>query len=177
MSSLLRRRHPGPSPINRNESWGAELSTEAENPNRNVNWLSSKGTWLFYVFAVLFTQFVVSFFVPAGPAWSITHLLHGLTTFFAFHWNKGSPVQEDQGEYNDKTLWEQLDGGVPWTAHKKFLISAVVVIFLVTSHWNNYDPTLLAVHGVVAGVLIIAKLPEMHKVRIFGINSTPELEE
>lgn len=37
-------------------------------------------------------------------------------------------MQEDQGEYNDKTLWEQLDGGMPWTAHKKFLISAVVVL-------------------------------------------------
>lgn len=78
MSTLLQRRHPGPSPINRNESWGAELSTEAENPNRNVNWLGSKGTWLFYMFAILFVQFIVSFFVPAGTAWAITHLLHGV---------------------------------------------------------------------------------------------------
>jgi hypothetical protein len=49
-------------------------------------------------------------------------------TFLAFHWNRGSPMWEDQGEFIDKTVWEQIDNGVPWTDTRKFLM--VVPIFL-----------------------------------------------
>lgn len=49
-------------------------------------------------------------------------------TFWALHWAKGSVIGDDQGEYNDKTLWEQLDQGVPWTATKKFLLFVPVAV-------------------------------------------------
>ena len=43
------------------------------------------------------------------------------STFILFHWIKGSPDENTQGEYNSLTFWEQLDAGVPWTYNKKFL--------------------------------------------------------
>jgi hypothetical protein len=38
------------------------------------------------------------------------------------HWVKGAPDDSTQGVYNGLTLYEQIDGGVPWTDTKKFLI-------------------------------------------------------
>ena len=48
------------------------------------------------------------------------HLLHGAVTYSLLHWNKGSPVQLDQGRYDGLTFWEQLDDGVQHTATRKF---------------------------------------------------------
>lgn len=45
--------------------------------------------------------------------------------------------------------------------------------FLVCSHFSGYNATHLAINGVVLAVLLIAKLPEMHGVRIAGINKAP----
>lgn len=45
-------------------------------------------------------------------------------SYWAFHFNRGSPLWEDQGEHITQTVWEQIDNGVPWTATKKFLLLA-----------------------------------------------------
>ena len=52
---------------------------------------------------------------------------------------------EDQGEHIDKTIWEQIDNGVPWTDTRKFLmivpialcvsVSASVFLHVVASAW------------------------------------------
>lgn len=55
-----------------------------------------------------------------GLAWTYVHLLHGAVTYPLLHWNKGSPVQLDQGRYDGLTFWEQLDDGVQHTATRKF---------------------------------------------------------
>lgn len=49
-------------------------------------------------------------------------------TFIAFHWNRGSPMWEDQGEFIDKTLWEQIDNGVPWTDTRKYLMVVPILL-------------------------------------------------
>lgn len=36
--------------------------------------------------------------------------------------------------------------------------------------YTEYDAAHLVVNGIVVAVLIVAKLPEMHKVRLFGVN-------
>jgi len=41
-------------------------------------------------------------------------------SYWAFHFNRGSPLWEDQGEHITQTVWEQIDNEVPWTATKKF---------------------------------------------------------
>jgi hypothetical protein len=92
-------------------------------------------------------------------------------SFVGLHWNRGSPFWEDQGEHIEETVWEQIEGGVPWTSTRKFLLLTPVVLFLVSSHFTNYDIAHLAVNLTMLIILVAAKLPELHGVRIFGINS------
>ncbi len=42
--------------------------------------------------------------------------------------------------------------------------------FLIASHYTSYDWVHLAINGAVLAVLLIAKLPEMHRVRLFHVN-------
>ena len=41
---------------------------------------------------------------------------------------RGSPIWEDQGEYIDMTVWEQIDNGVPWTITRKFLLIVPIAL-------------------------------------------------
>ncbi|KAJ3202034.1 hypothetical protein HDU82_007662, partial [Entophlyctis luteolus] len=54
-------------------------------------------------------------------AWTITNLAYYFVTFIMFHWVLGVPFQLNQGEYEDLTLWEQMDKGEPFTPAKKYL--------------------------------------------------------
>lgn len=45
--------------------------------------------------------------------------------------------------------------------------------FLVVTHFTAFDKSHMAVNALVLGVLIVAKIPEMHGVRIFKINKAP----
>lgn len=63
-----------------------------------------------------------------------------------------------------------------WTGTKKFLAGVPIVLCLLAS--NPYtgvpaekdDSAQLFINTIVALVLVIAKVPEMHKVRLLGIN-------
>lgn len=76
--TVTQRRQSGPSPMYREESWGAELSVEAENPNRNVNWMGRKEFWAFYVLCILGFRFLLSWFLPTAPAWTVTSIVHAV---------------------------------------------------------------------------------------------------
>lgn len=93
-----------------------------------------------------------------------------------FHWIKGCPDDSTQGEYNGYTLYEQMDAGVPWTASKKFLMLIPTLITWMACYIANYRPTYIVVNCCIFVILIIAKIPEMHRVRIFGINSTAGID-
>jgi hypothetical protein len=43
--------------------------------------------------------------------------------------------------------------------------------YLIASHTTDYQHPMLSLNTVAVGVLVVAKLPNMHKVRIFGINA------
>ena len=43
-------------------------------------------------------------------------------------------------------------------------------------HTANYEPVSVVVNCGMFLIQIIAKIPEMHRVRIFGINSTPGID-
>jgi hypothetical protein len=57
------------------------------------------------------------------PVFSIAQL-----TFWALHWNRGSPVWNDQGEHIEQTVWEQIDAGVPWTDTRKFFLIVPIML-------------------------------------------------
>lgn len=93
-----------------------------------------------------------------------------------FHWIKGCPDDSTQGEYNALTLYEQIDAGVPWTDTKKFLMLVPTLLTLMACYAANYKPFHIVVNCGIFLICIIAKIPEMHRVRIFGINSTPGID-
>jgi hypothetical protein len=49
--------------------------------------------------------------------------------------------------------------------------------FLVTAHFTNYELVHLVINATVLAVLLLAKLPEMHGVRLLGFNRAHDAEE
>jgi ORMDL family len=84
------------------------------------------------------------------------------------HWNRGSP--SDQGENINKTIWEQIDNGVQWTESKKFFMVVPIALFLIVCYATNWQTEYLVFNVVVLCILLIAKMPGMHGVRLFHIN-------
>ena len=93
-----------------------------------------------------------------------------------FHWIKGCPDDSTQGEYNALTLYEQIDAGVPWTSTKKTLMLVPALICLVACFTADYKPFYIVVNCGILVICVIGKMPQMHGVRIFGINSTPGID-
>jgi hypothetical protein len=164
--------------------------------NKNVEWMSFGPFFqVFYIIFVVVVWFVLhtSRFFSVEDSWTAINVLHGVVshdfllilriadamrcdvqvTFVIFHWVKGSPDANNQGEYNAMTLYEQIDAGVPWTNTKKFLMLVPTIMTWIACHESNYKPIYIIVNCGLFLILIIAKLPQMHGVRILGINSTP----
>lgn len=163
--------------------------------NKNIDWTGGKFTRIFYlVFIILVWALLhVSQFFSPEDCWTVTNIMHLLVivliigcncdfiqreniqfqvTFVIFHWIKGCPDDSTQGEYNGLTLYEQIDAGVPWTATKKFLMLVPTLLTWLACHVAEYKPFYVVINCGIFLICIIAKIPEMYRVRIFGINST-----
>jgi ORMDL family len=146
--------------------------------NKNVEWMSAPYTWPFYLIVLVVLRVSVGYFVgltPAG-AWSVTSAVHGVLQFVLLHWTRGTPFWEDQNQYADQTVWEQIDNGVPWTDTRKFLLIVPIVLYILTIHSINYELAGTIVHTLLLVFLVVPKLPEMHMVRFFGLNRGPKEE-
>jgi hypothetical protein len=77
--------------------------------NKNVDWMQSRFWWPVYISMIVVAR-AIALFVPASRAWQWTavHVLHGILTYWALHFNRGSPLWEDQGEHIKQTVWEQV---------------------------------------------------------------------
>lgn len=112
-----------------------------------------------------------SFCAPGGGlAWTYVHLIHGAITFYLLHWSKGSPIEEEQGKWDFDTFWEQLDDGEQGTITRKFFTVVPVVLFVLATHGSDFKRQPLLLNLIVVVVLVVAKIPSMHGVRLFGIN-------
>ncbi|XP_065860134.1 uncharacterized protein [Euphorbia lathyris] len=140
--------------------------------NRNTEWFMYPGVWTTYILILFFSWLVVLSFSGCSPgmAWTVVNLAHFCVTYHCFHWKKGTPFAEDQGIYNSLTWWEQMDNGKQLTRNRKFLTVVPVVLYLIASHTTDYQHPMLFLNTLAVIVLVIAKFPNMHKVRIFGIN-------
>jgi len=134
-----------------------------------VEWINANGAWTFYITLIVLSWLLCSLYVDSGMAWTYVHLGHGLLSYYLLHWNKGSPIQSDQGKYDKLTFWEQLDDGVQNTRNRKFFTTVPVMLFLLATHGTDYRRQPLGLNLLVVIVLLVAKLPGMHKVRILGI--------
>jgi hypothetical protein len=135
----------------------------------------------------------------ARYAWTAVHWLHGAASYWLLHWTKGSPCAEDQGRFDQLTFWEQMDNETYGTSTRKFFTLVPVATLALAAHGGGLLSAalargggggagggaggaaaaaaaeletarlLLGVNVAVAAVLLVAKLPAMHRVRIFGI--------
>ncbi|KAL9360109.1 hypothetical protein Peur_048232 [Populus x canadensis] len=80
-------------------------------------------------------------------------------------------LPKTRGIYNRLTWWEQIDKGKQLTRNRKFLTVVPVVLYLIASHTTDYQHPMLIFNTLAVMVLVVAKFPNMHKVRIFGINA------
>ncbi|KAJ3071099.1 hypothetical protein HDU98_005843 [Podochytrium sp. JEL0797] len=108
--------------------------------------------------------------ITTEAAWTITNLIYYGVTFLMFHWLLGTPFALNQGEFEEQTLWEQMDHGVPFTPAKKYLTIIPICLFLLGTHYSHYDLSTFSINIIALVIVLIPKFPSMHKVRIFGIN-------
>ncbi|OQS00160.1 hypothetical protein THRCLA_06180 [Thraustotheca clavata] len=155
------------------------MSTVEPNLNKNVNWMDSPGFAAFYAITLLFIYVAVQTVVPLNWSWTGVNIVHGVVSFVIMHWIKGSPEDgpNDSGLYRELTFYEQIDDGRPWTWVKKFLILVPTALLLLASVSSNYDTKQLFINCPIWIVLILAKLPELHGVRLFGINGTVGIDD
>ncbi|CAD6245799.1 unnamed protein product [Miscanthus lutarioriparius] len=101
-------------------------------------------------------------------------------TYHFFHWKKGTPfAADDQGIYSRLTWWEQIDNGQRLTRNRKFFYCGTCGAYsevrssryLIAWHLTDYKQPMFFLNTMAVFVLVIAKIPNMHKVRIFGINA------
>ncbi|CAN6981915.1 hypothetical protein BRARA_I05599 [Brassica rapa] len=145
----------------------------APDMNRNTEWFMYPGVWTTYILIIFFGWLAVLSVSGCSPgmAWTVVNLSHFLVTYHSFHWMKGTPFGEDQGIYNALTWWEQMDNGQQLTSNRKFLTVVPIVLYLIASHTTDYRHPWLLLNTLALMVLVVAKFPNMHKVRIFGINA------
>ncbi|GFO50363.1 orm1-like protein 3 [Plakobranchus ocellatus] len=109
--------------------------------------------------------------VDGTVAWTLTNVLHDVSMFVMLHVTKGTPWETpDQGVARTETQWEQIDFGKQFTATKKFLTTVPVVLFFLASFYSRYDKYHFVINASVLALNLIPKLPQLHKVRLFGIN-------
>ncbi|KFP55415.1 ORM1-like 1 [Cariama cristata] len=141
------------------------------NPNTRV--MNSRGMWLTYALGVGMLHIVllsIPFFsVPV--AWTLTNVIHNLGMYVFLHAVKGTPFETpDQGKARLLTHWEQLDYGVQFTSSRKFFTICPIILYFLTSFYTKYDPTHFILNTTSLLTVLIPKLPQLHGVRLFGIN-------
>ncbi|GIX89360.1 ORM1-like protein 3, partial [Caerostris darwini] len=141
--------------------------------NPNSLWLNSRGMWLSYLIGILLLHLVLlSFpFLSVALVWTLTNVAHNVTMFVILHIVKGTPWESaDQGKVRYLTHWEQIDNGVQFTATRKFLTVVPIALFFLASFYTKYDSVHCLVNFSTLVVVLLPKMPQFHRVRLFGIN-------
>ncbi|KAF8940572.1 hypothetical protein BGZ47_007706 [Haplosporangium gracile] len=140
--------------------------------NLNSSWVNDKGAWMTNVVIVCLIKFFFVIVPGMSPelAWTMTTLTYNVGSYIMLHAVTGVPFEFTQGAYDGITLWEQIDGGVQFTATRKYLTTVPIVLFLLSTHYTHYALFAFSVNLVVTVINLIAKLPAMHQVRLFDIN-------
>ena len=63
-----------------------------------------------------------------------------------------------------------MDGGIYGTDNRKFFTAVPIGLFVLATHGADFRKQPLGLNLAVALVLLIAKMPALHRVRFFGIN-------
>lgn len=136
----------------------------------NSEWVNRKGAWLIHPVLMLAGKMFIDTipFVDQNLSWTIVNLTYLTFSYIMFHYVTGIPFgTEINGVYDDLTMWEQIDAGAQYTPAKKWLFCMPVGLFLVSTHFTNYNPLLFGVNFTALVVLgLLPKLPQLHRQRI-----------
>jgi hypothetical protein len=109
-------------------------------------------------------------------SWTVTNLIHLVFSLLYVHWIKGS-LADEQGEMNALTVWEQLEA-TQGTKPVRQVLLIVPTVLTYTACWSmNYQTRASFWNIVIWLVAVLAKLPFMNGVRIFGINRTAGIDD
>ncbi|KAI8616687.1 ORMDL family [Chytriomyces sp. MP71] len=146
--------------------------------NSNSSWPNLRGSIATNVFVLFLIRLGLGLIpgMTAEAAWTITSILYDSITFLMFHWILGVPFALNQGDFEDLTLWEQMDKGEPFTPAKKYLTIIPIILFLLGTHYSHYNVPTFTINLIALVIVLIPKFPAMYKVRIFGINQKPHTD-
>jgi len=138
--------------------------------NRNAEWVNSKGAWVMHIVLILIGKLLFDL-IPNGSqdiSWTLTNIGYMALSFLMFHYVTGIPFDPEMhgGAYDDLTLWEQIDEGAQYTPAKKWLLCVPIGLFLVSTHFTNYNPWMFAINFTSLVLVLIPKLPMLHRQRI-----------
>ncbi|KAF8494203.1 Orm1 type endoplasmic reticulum protein [Russula emetica] len=136
---------------------------QAAYANINAEWVNRKGAWMIHVVLIATGKVIIDVIPGVTPNISWT-----TCSYLMFHWVTGIPFGSELhgGAYDDLTLWEQIDGGAQNTPSKKWLFSVPVGLFLLSTHYTNYNPWLFAINLSALIFVLVPKLPMAHRQRL-----------
>ncbi|KAF9464802.1 Orm1 type endoplasmic reticulum protein [Collybia nuda] len=145
--------------------------------NPNADWVNAKGAWLIHVVLIIFGKIIIDT-IPGMTqqiSWTLVNLIYLAISYLMFHWVTGIPFENDLhgGAYDDLTLWEQIDDGAQYTPAKKWLFCVPVALFLASTHYTNYNPWLFAINITSLILVLIPKLPQLHRQRVRFMSEAP----
>jgi hypothetical protein len=124
-----------------------------------------------------------------GPLLSttVTNVLHTFVSILSLHWIKGQPFDET-GHCAGYTLWEQLllleddvdvnhDNNATVRQVRCWLWLIPTLLTYAACAQCHYEPVWCAVNVTSWVIALVAKLPVMKGVRIFGINRTVGIDD
>lgn len=169
---------------------GDMLGFELARNEHNENWLERGGFLLLgtYVGGICIFQLIVSAIldscdnstttnlIPLYWSWTITNAVHCIVTLRHVHWLKGSMFDE-HGDLAAMTLWEQIEGRSNTLMVKRTLAIVPTLLCYAACQFSKYSYVVCFANVVLWIILMMAKLPIMNGVRIFGINRTTGIDD
>eukprot|EP00980_Cylindrotheca_fusiformis_P004163 scaffold909_cov135-Cylindrotheca_fusiformis.AAC.20 len=153
---------------------------------QHVDWLENGGILLLccYVGGVAIVEIlslailetVENHPLPLYWSWTLTNAFHAFISIVYLHWMKGS-LFDEQGEMAAMTLWEQLEGRFGATAAKRVLTAVPTFLCYAACQFSNYEYNVCVLNITIWALCMLAKLPFMNGVRLFGINRTTGIDD
>lgn len=165
--SLTHRRRRSSSLISKVEPETFETKQDQDvQDNLNANWVHFKGAWVVHIVIIFLLKLLFDTLLPVELSWTLTNVSYVVGSYLMFHQVKGTPFDFNNGAFDNLNMWEQIDNGAQFTPVKKFLLAVPIALFLISTHYSNYDLNLFVVNLVACLVVVIPKLPYSHRLRI-----------
>jgi ORMDL family len=135
-------------------------------------WLEHQQWFMFVAYVIVLTIVWVFTTMTVPLSWTVTNVMHFLVTLIYLHWLKGG-FNEDQGDLDHMTLWEQIDA-IPHTGGLRLALRLVptFVCYMACLEAGFTEGFYICVlNGAVWYLTLLGKMRWMNGVRIFGINS------